>query len=505
MRDSCPWRPARGFSIPGIFAIIAIAAILASASTVRSATAQSPPPAAYTPDSIFMALFANGDALVEYDITTTNPVADKISVKLFGNNISELIVTDLDDKILPFKITAPGQIEITPGGATGARISYLTPDLVNKDKNTWTFTIATSVDVAIKMPADSVVIDYGSNVPSLLTVGSQTLFTFKAGNIRFSYIIGVLGTEDQANIMIKAAGAAISLAKSDHRDIVLSEEQTLLDNAVAAKNDKRFGDAVKLARQASDQVQIKIGEYSQAQKAISDASEQITQAASQGRDTSHAASLLDSANSEFSQGKYPEAKTTATQAVSAIGTAPQFPTLLSTTIIGVGVVAGGGAGAYLLIFRRKRVTSKPAEVTHDQGQEPSSISTHSFLEQQEQEGQESQTPEEPIDSEPSSLSVGSAKELAGIPESQTDTGLLGKIVAKIIEEKPHLRPEDRDVLGFLAEKEGAAFESEVRTRFSLPKTTVWRLVKRLEREELVEIRKAGGQNLIKLRFEGKQP
>jgi hypothetical protein len=100
--------------------------------------------------------------------------------------------------------------------------------------------------------------------------------------------------------------------------------------------------------------------------------------------------------------------------------------------------------------------------------------------------------------------VESARALAGIPESQMDTGLLGRIVARIIEEKPHLRPEDRDVLGFLAEKEGAAFESEVRTRFSLPKTTVWRLVKRLEREELVEIRKAGGQNLIKLRFEGRQ-
>jgi uncharacterized membrane protein len=99
----------------------------------------------------------------------------------------------------------------------------------------------------------------------------------------------------------------------------------------------------------------------------------------------------------------------------------------------------------------------------------------------------------------------SAAQLAGIPESQTDKGLLARIVARIITEKPGLRPEDRDVLGFLAEKEGAAFESEVRTKFNLPKTTVWRLVKRLEREELVEIRKAGGQNLIKLRFEGRQP
>jgi hypothetical protein len=89
-------------------------------------------------------------------------------------------------------------------------------------------------------------------------------------------------------------------------------------------------------------------------------------------------------------------------------------------------------------------------------------------------------------------------------DSQIDSSILSRIVGNILVEKPHLRPEDQEVLKFLAEKEGAAFESEIRSKFQLPKTTIWRLVKRLEREELVEIRKAGGQNLIKLRFEDKQ-
>src|ERR687896_349849 len=91
-----------------------------------------------------------------------------------------------------------------------------------------------------------------------------------------------------------------------------------------------------------------------------------------------------------------------------------------------------------------------------------------------------------------------------ISDSQIDSSVLSHIVGNILVERPHLRPEDQEVLKFLAEKEGAAFESEIRSKFQLPKTTIWRLVKRLEREELVEIRKAGGQNLIKLRFEDKQ-
>jgi uncharacterized membrane protein len=54
----------------------------------------------------------------------------------------------------------------------------------------------------------------------------------------------------------------------------------------------------------------------------------------------------------------------------------------------------------------------------------------------------------------------------------------------------------------LAQNQGAAFESEIRNHFQeLPKTTIWRLIKRLEREECIEIRKAAGQNLIKLRFD----
>jgi uncharacterized membrane protein len=458
-----------------------------------------------------MALFPNGDALVEYDVllanttTATTTAASKVPVKLFGTNISELIVTDLDDRTLPFRIVTPGQIEITPGNATGVRISYLTPDLVNKAGRTWTFTLEAPIEVAIKMPVNSIPTDYGGNVPAISPIGSQSLLTFKAGTIHFSYLVGTLGTEDQADLTIKFADAAIKQAEAGYQGILLPEEKALLANATAAKNAGKFSDAVRLATQASDQVPVVITDYTGAQSEISRASSQITQASGQGRDVSRASSLLDQARSEFSQGKYSQARSTTAQAVAAINNSMQFPATLLAIIGGV-VAAGGGAGAYLFFFKKRRVGKQPAAMMNDP--EPNGSGAQPVLEpQQQQEGEEQQEPEEEegdAATAPSAPPVESARALAGIPESQTDTGLLGRIVARIIEEKPHLRPEDRDVLGFLAEKEGAAFESEVRTRFSLPKTTVWRLVKRLEREELVEIRKAGGQNLIKLRFEGRQ-
>lgn len=65
--------------------------------------------------------------------------------------------------------------------------------------------------------------------------------------------------------------------------------------------------------------------------------------------------------------------------------------------------------------------------------------------------------------------------------------------------KPELRQEDKDIVVFISEKGGRVFESELRKKFLLPRTTTWRAVKRLEREEIVEIEKVDQQNLIKLR------
>lgn len=65
--------------------------------------------------------------------------------------------------------------------------------------------------------------------------------------------------------------------------------------------------------------------------------------------------------------------------------------------------------------------------------------------------------------------------------------------------KPELRQDDKEIVAFISEKGGKVYESELRKKFLLPRTTMWRAVKRLEREGIVEIEKVDKQNLIKLR------
>ena len=64
--------------------------------------------------------------------------------------------------------------------------------------------------------------------------------------------------------------------------------------------------------------------------------------------------------------------------------------------------------------------------------------------------------------------------------------------------KPDLREDDKELVKFIFNNNGEALESELRKQFLQPRTTMWRAVKRLEREGVIEIEKKDLQNLVKL-------
>ncbi|MCW4007218.1 MAG: hypothetical protein NWF09_00800 [Candidatus Bathyarchaeota archaeon] len=70
---------------------------------------------------------------------------------------------------------------------------------------------------------------------------------------------------------------------------------------------------------------------------------------------------------------------------------------------------------------------------------------------------------------------------------------------KLLEREKYLRPEEVQAIHFLAEKHGTAFEAELYEKLGLPRTTMWRLLKRLEKMEIVDIQKSRRQNIISIR------
>ena len=158
-----------------------------------SASAQQ---ADYSSESLFVALFANGDALVEYDISIRDPLDEEIRVKLFGGpHVNDLIVVDYEDSLVEYEIGASqSEIILNTPGVENVRISYTTPDLANRIQGIWTFSINASTGFIVRLPPDSVLVNY-EPIPAIRFVNDQPLLTFNnPGNVQVSYAIGVLGT-----------------------------------------------------------------------------------------------------------------------------------------------------------------------------------------------------------------------------------------------------------------------------------------------------------------------
>ncbi|HYL66429.1 MAG TPA: MarR family transcriptional regulator [Nitrosopumilaceae archaeon] len=195
-----------------------------------------------------------------------------------------------------------------------------------------------------------------------------------------------------------------------------------------------------------------LGTNQTATLAIAKAQDFINNINSEGIKTPLAAAKLADANSAFSQGKYSnaevlanDAKNTASQEQqTALSNSKPIPSDNTPILIGGGI-AGAVAISVVLIKRTKN--SKPVKT--------SELSKNdNFV----------------------------------VPDKET-----------IFRLKPELRQEDKDIVTFISENGGQAYESELRKKFLLPRTTTWRAVKRLEREGIVEIEKVDQQNLIKLR------
>jgi hypothetical protein len=512
------WKDGAGFFIPGMLLLIVINAVIPASAQEQENEEEGHTSAS----SLFIALFANGDALVEHNVGIEDPLAQEIRIKLFGDDIHDLIAVDYEDNAVEFKRgETSNEIVLSRPNASNLKISYTTPDFLSKDRREWIFSLNSTISVSVKLPPDSILTDPGEN-PSIVLVGDQQLLTYKPGNIRFVYVIGTLGTQEQANIVINAAETTIVQINNNYPGIVLTSAKDLLQRAIDARDDSMFTDAERLADQANDAAIDTGREYAAAQDTLAGAEAQINNAAgSRGSDIAVITQMLDQANNEFAIGNYTEARNSAQDAVTALNAKPAQPEIPIPVMIAAiiaAAAAAGGTGTIVVLLRKRRrqpksvpqvqkaedlqnphannsnITNRaPAAVFHPTRSVAPGERKQDAVEVEEQQEMAESRDETSIPPIPSPIS-----------ESPTDSSILSHIVGNILVEKPHLRPEDQQVLKFLAEKEGAAFESEVRSKFQLPRTTIWRLIKRLEREELVEIRKAGGQNLIKLRFEDKQ-
>ena len=388
----------------------------------------------YTPLSLDLAIYSDGTVKVDF-LAETDPTKVRIDFELFGAQYSNLVARD--DEGLPLVTAATGtSVIVTCLGAFEVNIQYLTSTLTVKDGALWTLNVSSPAPTRITLPSGAAILDLGDIPTNIGTSDGKQYLDFDSGDISVSYIMGLPSIVQEATDAIEAAEFYISLRKA--AGINLTEPENTLDEAETALAQEDYLTAKNTADSALSEAQSIVEEAEDAAIAISQAETAVVSAQEGGRTEglAEAETALNSAKDSYDEGDYAAAEMEAGQAyqLALSASQPQGSSLLLYFV--VLVIVAGAVGGFVYLQRSKE----------------------------------------------------------SLPSSLINKVKLDKIFFKFDD----LRLDDKEVLRFLAGRNGEAFASEIRDRFDMPRSTAWRLIRRLQEYGLVEETKVGNQSLIRI-------
>lgn len=395
----------------------------------------------YTPVSLTFILYSDGTARTEY-LVESDALQARIAVELFGPPYNHLVIRDDEGNPLVYS-TEEANVTVDSLGALELTFTYLTMSLTTKEGIVWTFNVSTPVSTRIKLPEGAAIFDM-SDIPTDIGVdGSRQYIVLEPGDLSVYYMIGLPDVESEAQEALTETEAHIGDLES--MGYVLTEARSILSQAQGLYDSDQYVESKNRAELAVKTADETVEDAVNAYEDIGRASEAVSQASSDGRTDGldEAQSSLEAASTYYSEGNYAEARIYALQAYQQAATAiaPKSNSLLYAGIL---LLAGLGGGGY---YYMQRIKAK----------EP----------------------------------------LSGVPVDSSQAREVN--LDLIFWHHQDLRLEDKEVIRFLAESNGEAFASEIRDRFEIPRSSAWRLIRRLVNNEIVEERKIGNQSLVRVR------
>lgn len=389
----------------------------------------------YTEVSTTVKVYSDGSASIDM-VIEPDPTLARLNVTLMGDIYEDVLVSDSDGIILSW-MESTGGIEVDGLGVDRIIISYATSALTNKTGSKWTVTAESDVNTIITLPKEAVLVGMNPSPLGITFIEENPVVTMSAGTSTISYLLGTTGTKEQALVLLTQTEDKINEIKQT--GITLTQAEETLGEAQTAYNDAQYSLSEQLSRQAKDQAVAIQGLAEQANSAISLAEDMIT--SKEGAELDEANVLFESAEYAYEVGEYQMAIDDANEAYdlaeeSSIEEEGGFP--YTYIIIGLAVIAA--AGGFFMMNRGKQAeTAVKPETTQ---------------------------PEVDLDDE--------------------------------FRNRPHLRTDDKAILRYIQES-GGAFITEVRERFDIPKSSAWRMIKRLEEEELIVSTTVGRETYLQLR------
>ena len=392
----------------------------------------------YASDSLSLTVFIDGNVDIEYVIEPDTTLA-QVNVTLFGDSYQELLVVDPEGVILDWGLMGES-IEIDSLGSTSVSISYTTTSLTDKTGSQWSVSIDSTTNVLYSLPEGAVLVGLNPAPIGISSLDNHAIITMPTGFSSISYLLGTTGTRENALVLLNTAKKDVNEALEE--GIVVSEAEVLLDQAIQAYQNEEYTRSEQYSRQASEMVKETEGLASDTLSQINAAKSiiELKRGQIEAEVITQAQEMITQAETQYEQGEYPAAKDAAEEAYSLVLDAPEVQGgnwLLYGAVALLVVLAGAG---YWYISRRETPT----------------------------------VPQKP-DTEQ--------------PEVDLD---------EVFSKNPQLRTDDKAILRFLEESRGA-FITEVRDRFDIPKSSAWRMARRLEEAGLIAVTKVGRETYLQLR------
>ncbi|MBT8172160.1 hypothetical protein KJN74_04755 [Candidatus Bathyarchaeota archaeon] len=391
------------------------------------------------PQTLVLTVYPDGFVFVNYVLIVDQTFPTQ-NITVFGQVLEDLLVLDYDG--LPLGYSLKGStLSVYSLGKNEIGITYLTQDLTSKEGKIWTLTLDAPLNTRIILPLEAAIINL-NKVPEMIeTNNDKVTLLMNASSIEVSYVIGIVGTKEYAQIVLNDAETTIIQIQS--LDIIITGAKTKLQEAEDAFSHGNYAEAETLGNEAKNLAVQTNQTAIQATLKIVEAENAIANTeVEESLELIEAQNLLDQAKSAYDRGDYSESLSLAAQAItkaenSTISLAGDFPIL---EIFGAILVLVSVVLCIFLVKSRR----KPKEV-------------------------ESHQKKRRID------------------------------VKRIFKQHKNLISEEKQAIQFLVNNNGEAFEADLYDYVKLPRTTTWRMVKRLKTMGIISVTKFRRQNLVRLK------
>jgi len=384
--------------------------------------------------------FVDGFVSIDYSVQVESDFPTQ-NITVFGQILEDLLVVDKDGLPLGYSLNG-STLNVHSLGTSEVEINYLTQDITSKQGKYWKISLDAPIENRIILPTEAAIISL-NKVPEMIeTNNDKVTLLMTSGLSEVTYVIGVIGTQEHARMVLDDVKSLIEQVQN--LGVIIADAQTKLQQGENAFGLGNYAEAETLGADAKN-LAIQINQTAtQSQLKLVEAKNavSITENDQPTVGLDEVKELLVQANTAYDQGNYSEALSLATQVIiesdgSMLSASESFPTLEVVVIVAF-LVTVGAVVVFLKLKNRTELV-------------------------------EPKSKKRKID------------------------------VERILVGHKDLLPEEKQAIQFLVDNNGEAFEAELFDYVKLPRTTTWRMVKRLKRMKIITVTKFRRQNLVRIK------